>query len=144
MSRRIYVASSWRNTWYEGVVMRLSQEHEVYDFRHPQPGNNGFSWAEIDPDWEDWTTAQYVAALQNPRAREGFALDMNGAGWADTCVLVLPCGRSAHLEAGWCAGQGKQLYIYVPTPQEPELMYLLADGVYGSLDALLERLRNAA
>ena len=28
--------------------------------------------------------------------------------WDDTFVLVLPCGRSAHLELGWAVGQGKR------------------------------------
>lgn len=34
--------------------------------------------------------------------------------WADTCVLALPCGRSAHLEAGWMSGAGKKLIVYMP------------------------------
>jgi hypothetical protein len=47
---RIYVASSWRNLSQPTVVTALRQHGwDTYDFRHPAPGDNGFSWAEIDP-----------------------------------------------------------------------------------------------
>ena len=65
-----------------------------------------------------------------------------GAGfhWTDTCVLVLPCGRSAHTEAGWMAGAGKRVLAYIPEMLEPELMYKLFDAVAGSLEELVEKL----
>ena len=56
--------------------------------------------------------------------------------WADTCVLVLPCGRSAHTEAGWFAGAGKKVIAYIPEMMEPELMYKLFDAVTDTLDGL--------
>ena len=58
--------------------------------------------------------------------------------WADTCVLVLPCGRSAHTEAGWMAGSGKRVIAYIPEMVEPELMYKLFDAVVGDLDELVK------
>ena len=58
--------------------------------------------------------------------------------WADTCVLVLPCGRSAHTEAGWMAGAGKRVIAYIPEMVEPELMYKLFDRVVGNLDDLVK------
>jgi hypothetical protein len=41
---RIYVASSWRNeAKQQATVLALREAgHEVYDFRHPAPGNEGF------------------------------------------------------------------------------------------------------
>jgi len=45
-------------------------------------------------------------------------------------VLVLPCGRSAHLELGWAAGQGKRTAILLDGPQvTPELMYKMVDHI---------------
>lgn len=44
-------------------------------------------------------------------------------------MLVLPCGRSAHTEAGWMAGRGKKVVVYIPKMEEPELMYKLFDRV---------------
>jgi hypothetical protein len=45
---------------------------------------------------------------------------------ADVFVLVMPCGASAHLEAGWGAGRRRPTAILL-APGEPELMYKLAD-----------------
>ena len=56
---------------------------------------------------------------------------------ADVCVLVLPCGRSAHAEAGWMKGKGKKTIVYMPEKQEAELMYRLFDGVVDSMEDLL-------
>jgi hypothetical protein len=58
--------------------------------------------------------------------------------WADCCVMVLPCGRSANTEAGWMKGAGKKVYVFSPTKQEPELMYKIHDGIISSTDELYE------
>lgn len=60
---------------------------------------------------------------------------------ADAFVLVLPCGRSAHLEFGWGIGMDKKALVYMPVSQEPELMYALASKVCVSLDEVVEALR---
>ena len=45
--RKIYVASSWRNTFYPEVVARLREAgHDVYDFRSGDPG---FKWSSKEP-----------------------------------------------------------------------------------------------
>ena len=136
---RIYVASSWRNKYYPEVVERLrGAGHEVYDFRHPPHGGNGFRWTDIDSGaLTDWGFAEYAEGLHHPLAERQFAADLEALRWADTCVLVLPCGRSAHTEAGWLAGAGRRVVAYIPEMIEPELMYKLFDAVVGSLDDLL-------
>ena len=135
---RIYVASSWRNTYYPEVVARLKEAgHEVYDFRNPPHGGNGFRWTDIDEKALDWTFEQYAEGLHHPKAERQFQADLEALNWADTCVLVLPCGRSAHTEAGWMAGAGKKVIVYIPKMEEPELMYKLFQGVAGSLDDLI-------
>jgi hypothetical protein len=64
--------------------------------------------------------------------------------WADTCVLVLPCGRSAHLEAGWFCGQGKRCIILTRDGEEPELMALLATDICIEADGEVGRPRRAS
>lgn len=105
----IYVASSWRNEVQQNVVHQLQcAGHTVYDFKNPRPGDNGFSWGEIDPDWQSWSFEEYAQALKHPLARDGFKSDLDALNACDTCVLVLPCGRSAHTELGYMLGQGKK------------------------------------
>ena len=138
---RIYVASSWRNPYFPEVVKCLrAAGHEVYDFRNPPHGGAGFHWTDIDPKAPEWTFAQYAEGLHHPLAERQFQADIDALTWADTCVLVLPCGRSAHTEAGWMAGAGKRVIAYIPEMVEPELMYKLFDGVAGSLDELVGKI----
>ena len=139
---KIYVASSWKNPYFPDVVSRLRAEgHEVYDFRNPPHGGHGFKWTEIDPDAHSWSFAQYCEGLKHPKAERQFAADLEAMLWADTCVLVLPCGRSAHTEAGWFSGRGLKTIAYIPQFDEPELMYKLFDSVVGTLDDLIAALK---
>lgn len=134
---KIYVASSWRNEHQPRVVAALRIDgHEVYDFRNPPNGLGGFAWSDIDKDWEDWTTEQYIKALTDPIAEDGFNSDFEGMKWADCCVMVLPCGRSANTEAGWMKGAGKKVFVYSPVKQEPELMYKIHDGIFDNFPDL--------
>lgn len=138
---KIYVASSWRNTYYSDVVSRLKEAgHEVYDFRNPSHGGNGFRWTDIDENASNWTFAQYAEGLHHPKAERQFQADLEALKWADTCVLVLPCGRSAHTEAGWMKGAGKRTIVFIPKIEEPELMYKLFDEVVDSIDGILYHL----
>jgi hypothetical protein len=97
--------------------------HDVHDFRYPTPDGIGFSWREIDPNWQQWTPRQYRDALEHPIAAAGFELDMNALRDCDACVLVLPSGRSASFEFGWAIGNGKQGAVVMLESCEPELMY---------------------
>jgi hypothetical protein len=141
---RVYVASSWRNP-YQPEVVRVLREagHTVFDFRHPANQDDGFHWSEIDPAWQSWMPAQYREALQHPRAQVGFAQDRLALQMADATVLVLPCGRSAHLELGYAVGVKQRTAVLMLEPCEAELMYLLCDQICLSMDELQAWLRVA-
>ena len=140
-NRSIYVASSWRNQHYPEVVATLREVgHNVYDFRNPPSGDPGFKWSSVSEDYMDWTPQQYREMLHHPKADRQFHNDIKAMEACDTCVLVLPCGRSAHTEAGWLAGKGKYTIVYIPERQEPELMYMLFDKVCCSIDELINAL----
>ncbi len=126
---KIYVASSWRNPIQPSIVEALRKAgHLVYDFRNPSQNDVGFSWSQIDEKWIEWTPSQWRDALKHPIAQKGYSNDYNGMVWADACVMVMPCGRSAHLEAGWFAGMGKSVFPLVIDKAEPDLMYKLFDA----------------
>ena len=138
---KIYVASSWRNELQLAFVLALrTAGHEVYDFKNPPHGRGGFAWSEIDPSWQQWTAAEYRAALATDIAMAGYRSDMDAMEWADACVLLLPCGRSAHLEAGWFAGKGKPIYVLTQDGEEPELMAKMCTAICISWSELLDTL----
>lgn len=152
-SLRIYVASSWRNQSQPAVVAQLRQhprKPEVYDFRNPHSVDGvsrgthgrGFHWREIDPGWQAWDKETFRHHLSNPLCDDGYGSDMAALQWADACLLLLPSGRSAHLEAGFARGRGKPTAIYLQDG-EPELMYRMADALIVSpaeLNAWVEHL----
>ncbi|AXQ51494.1 hypothetical protein SEA_AMOCHICK_64 [Mycobacterium phage Amochick] len=141
-TKRIYVASSWRNDLQGGVVQFLrAAGFEVYDFKNP-PNGSGFHWSEVAlhrlPNLLDQVPVDdYLAAVDHPRAVEGFASDFDAMHWADAVVLVLPCGRSAHLELGWAVGAGKRTAVLLDDPCTPELMYRMVDHLAVSVTDLL-------
>lgn len=143
----VYVASSWRNPLQPIVCATLAAAGiDHYDFRNP-PGSSGFSWREVKSstagagipgkgsDWE--AVDEYLRMVSHPRALEGFAEDFAAMQRADAFVLVLPCGKSAHLELGWAVGAGKRTAILLEDPCEPELMYRMVDHLSPSLVDLL-------
>lgn len=142
---KIYVASSWRNTEQPHVVKSLRDaNHEVYDFKD----SDGFHWSNVDPEFkgngdvqlrglEDFDKLEdfrnYRRALMHPVAQQGFSRDFEHMEWADAFVLVLPCGRSAHLEAGWAIGKRKPTCVFMPDFDGTwDLMYLMADLITDS------------
>lgn len=140
---KIYVASSWRNDYYPDVVGQLREAgHEVYDFRNPAPDKAGFHWSEIDHEWQGWSPAKFREGLQHPSALSHYGFDYRAMQWADTFVLVMPCGRSAHLELGWAVGMGKRTCILLESG-EPELMYLMVDKLAIGMGEVLDWLALA-
>lgn len=142
---KIYVASSWRNARQPAVVEALRYDgHEVYDFRNPEPGDSGFAWSEMDVNWQQWTPDKFREMLGHPIAQDGFAKDMKALRDAECIVLVMPCGRSAHLEFGHGLGSGKPCFILMEKSAEPELMYAASDGICLTLEALQASIARVA
>lgn len=133
----IYVASSWRNEARQQAVVQALRHWgaDVYDFRNPANGSDGFHWSAIDPDWKNWNGQQLIGALEHPIARVGFRADMAALQAADLVVLVAPCGRSAHLELGHAVGAKKPTAILLDDG-EPELMYAMVDYLTTSTSEL--------
>ena len=137
---RIYVASSWANKSYPKVVEALRVAgHDVYDFR-----TNGFHWNDILDTNLDMlgqvSPAALDKALANPKALHHFDDDFEALDTCDACVLVLPSGRSSHLELGHAAGRNKTTVILYDGPDSvvvPELMYLMVDWRVDSIGELV-------
>lgn len=146
MTKKVYVASSWRNPHYETVLAYITGAgHKVWDWRKPPTGGSGFTWQDAGVDGyqhgDKLTPSDWKYALGHPVACAGFASDMCGMNWCDVGVLLHPCGRSAHLEAGWLAGRGKPVHLLVLEECEPDLMVLALNGqFYTSIENLIWKL----
>lgn len=131
---RIYVASSWRNSFQPQVIKELRKRgHKVYDFRHPQGREDKNVWDEVGIKRVSTTGEGFDEGLRNKVARERFEEHYTAMQDADTCILLLPCERSAHVEAGLMAGKGKRVYVMDCSGDghvTPELMYLAFDGYF--------------
>lgn len=148
----IYPASSWRNPHQPHVVSALrANGHDAYDFRHPEPGDNGFAWKQCDPTLPDtgWSITDLARVLDHPVARRGFRFDYTAMQRATAGMLILPAGRSAHLEIGWLMARlPGRVCILSYDPIEPELMYLCGEGesrspfMFDKMEDVLTFLRN--
>jgi len=145
-NKRVYVASSWSNPRQPAVVAALrGVGHEVYDFRNPGIGLPGFSWAQVDPAWRQWSPMTFRNSLQHPAAVRGFELDMRALASADATVLVLPCGRSAHLELGYAVGAGQLTFVLCDQALDmPELMYKMCTRICLDLNEVVAGLQLEA
>ena len=144
---KIYVASSWRNEARQQYVVRALREkgHEVYDFRNPEPGDYGFSWRQVAEPDELVNPSKFREVLSRERCQDGFNKDMTALCEADATVLVLPCGRSAHLELGYAVGDGKHTIVLLDDPiSEPELMYLMCSAICVSVAEVVAKLADLA
>ena len=141
---KLYIASSWKNVYYPEVVEQLQKAgFDVYDFRNP-PVGGGFKWSYVADDYMEWTPQEYIKQLRtNPLARQQFKNDIEAMESCDACVLVLPCGRSAHTEAGWFSGRGKKVIAYLPEKVEPELMYGLFSDVCCTMEEVIKGLEGS-
>jgi hypothetical protein len=126
--KKIYVASSWKNTYHAATVEFLrGYGHTVYDYRD----YTGFNWAQIDPKFEDWRVEEWVSVIRrNPISRSAFVADRSVIEDCETLVMIAPAGLSTHLEAGYAAGLGKRLVVYITDEStKPELLYGLFDAI---------------
>lgn len=101
---------------------------------------------EADDKWKEHETARgrsYKQALQHYAARHVFAFDKEHIERADAVLLVLPAGKSGHLELGWALGQGKPGFILLADVDRFDVMYLFATGVADDKNEVLDMLKRA-
>lgn len=143
MKYQYFIASRWRN---KEDVLNLTHQlrnkgKSVYCFIEGDGKNYYLKNAEQQHDPEefmkmferipDWQT--------NPHVREIFDVDMNALRDSEVLVLLLPAGKSAHIEAGAAYGMGKKM-IVIGEQKETESLYLIFDQFYNSIDNFIDSL----
>lgn len=71
-----------------------------------------------------------------------FNSDLKGMQESDICLLILPSGKSSHIEAGYMKGLRKKLFIFAPDNIRPELTYSIADNIFMNFQSLLDALKR--
>ena len=101
---------------------------------------------EADDKWMEYEQIRgrnYKEALQGLAAKHIFQFDKYHLDTADFVVMLLPAGRSGHLEFGYAIGQGKPGYIlFDGEPDRYDVMYQFATDIFFDSRELLETLRK--
>jgi hypothetical protein len=134
----IYIIGSLRSARPREVANILREHgHNVFDDWHA-------CGPEADTIWRNYEIERgrtYAEALRSPFAQHAFNFDLKHIQASDIGVLVLPAGKSGHLELGYMIGRGSQGYIlFEDEPERWDLMYLLAHGLFFNVDDLVRHL----
>ena len=134
----VYLIGSLRNDKIPeiGIYLR-SLGVEVFD--------DWFAAGPIaDDSWQEYEKRRgtsYKEALKGYAAKHVFSFDLHHLARADAGILVLPAGKSGHLELGYLAGQGKPTYIlFDKEPDRWDVMYQFSNDVFFDLKELGETL----
>jgi hypothetical protein len=140
--RNIYVIGSLRNPAVPELATALRDRgHYVFD-----------DWYAAGPTADDcWQAyekskgSSYPVALSGWAAQHVFNFDKHHLDRADTAILLMPAGKSGHLELGYMIGAGKKGFVlFDKEPERWDVMYNFAAGVYYDTPSLLDVLDNLA
>ena len=136
---KIYIASSWKNekTVNQMANVLRSNGNDVDAFSDTSTGRYVFHFSEIGPK----DNLDAISFLKDSRSQKAFREDKKWLDWCEACLLILPAGKSSHLEAGYAKGTGKLLVIYHPNgfPNgEFDVMYGFADFMCEDMHSVLD------
>jgi len=144
---KIYIASSWKN---QKAVLRLANGLENFGFEvdafcRSTDKRFAFHWSEMVDNEIDLQKYDALSFLDDLKVQRAYQEDKKWLDWADTVIMLMPCGHSSHLEGGYGKGQGKRLFLFGEFPKgEFDVMYALADGLFRTdeFGKLLEALKG--
>lgn len=135
---KVYVIGSLRNPAVPEVSQALrAAGFEVFDDWYA-------AGEKADDSWQAYEQARgrsYSEGLAGFAAGHVFDFDSKHLVESDAVVLVLPAGKSGHMELGWAIGRGK--YGAILLDKEPErwdVMYRFASLVTSRIDQIIEGL----
>lgn len=137
----IYLIGSMRNKLIPlvGKALREVFTLEVFDDWY-SPGENA------DPCWKEYEGLRgrsYVEALNGHHAQHVFEFDKQHLDRADGVVLVMPAGRSAHLELGYSLGKGKPGFVLLDgNPERFDVMLRFATAICPTLGDLVTEIKT--
>jgi nucleoside 2-deoxyribosyltransferase len=137
---KIYLIGSLRNPKVPEFANTLTAEgYEVFaDWFAPGP--------KADDFWRTYSKARgwdYKQALKSHAAKNIFEFDKKHLEEADVAVMLMPAGKSGHLELGWHCRTGKPGYIlFDKEPERYDVMVQFATDIFFDVDGLLFELKQ--
>jgi hypothetical protein len=137
---KIYIIGSLRNPKIPEFANTLTKEgYEVFaDWFCPGP--------EADDFWRNYSKARgwtYKQALQSHAAKNIFEFDKKHLDESDVAIMLMPAGKSGHLELGYHVRSGKPGYIlFDEEPERYDVMVQFATDIFFSQDELLAELKK--
>lgn len=135
----IYLIGSLRNEDIPSIAKELRGNGlEVFDDWYA-------AGPEADDMWRDYEKGRgrsYTEALQGLAADHVFRFDLTHLERASAAILVLPCGKSGHLELGYCIGRGKPGYVLLDNPERWDVMYKFATLVTADLQEIVTHVKR--
>lgn len=134
--KSIYLIGSLRNSKIPKVGNILRENgYDVFDDWYG-------AGPEADDYWQKYEQGRgrtYQEALGGYAVNNVFNFDKYHLNRVDRVVLVMPAGKSGHLELGYAAGLGKQTYIlFDKEPDRWDAMYRFVDEVYMSSEEMIK------
>ncbi len=136
--KSIYLIGSLRNPFIPELAKKLKDI-----------GMEPFAqWWGAGPEADDWWKTYneimgipYEVALNDYAARNVFEFDRTHLERTDASLLVLPAGRSGHLEFGYSCGRGKPSFILADEQLGKErwdVMYNFATKVFMTEEEMID------
>lgn len=139
--KSIYLIGSLRNPKVPAIGKALRDiGYDVFDDWHA-------AGPEADDKWKEYEESRghtYREAMSGLAAQHVFEFDYFHLNRCDLAVLVLPAGKSGHLELGYFRGLGKPAFILLDEnqPDRWDVMYKFATTLFFTLDEMLEELTH--
>ena len=130
---KIYIASSWKNsTRVIELADKLEKEgFEVDAFCRTSSIRHAFHWSDMVDNKSDLKKYDAIEMLNKDIVIKAFEQDKKWLDWANIIIMLMPCGRSSHMEGGYGVGSGKRLYMYGEFNKgEFDVMYGFAYGLF--------------
>ncbi len=132
----IYLIGSLRNEKITSLAAELRTTGlEVFD-----------DWMAAGPEaddyWKKYETDRnrgYKEALGGYAARHVFDFDLHHLNRCDAALLVLPAGKSGHLELGYMSGKGRPTFILLDDQDTRfDVMYQFATDVFVNKEEMID------
>lgn len=125
---KFFIAGRTRN---KENILKICNIFEELNISHYCFLKNESSNKEAGLDINDEHLADTFESLdlESPSVRTIFEHDLNGEKNSDNLLLVLPAGKSAHIEAGIAYGLGKKCYA-IGEYDVTDSLYLIFDKIF--------------